>query len=186
MKSLHSTTMTLNELYEAALSGDAAEEKALFDKLAVRLRVLAERRIGNRQDCDEVVQEALSIVWRKFRQTEITESFAGWARRILINEVLRYYRDRATRERYVESTGDVDLFCESGPVDHELRDLLQRCLARLCQVNRRYAKVLHMKHNGYSHDEICSELDITYGNLCVILSRARSLLKKCMEKDGQL
>jgi DNA-directed RNA polymerase specialized sigma24 family protein len=47
--------------------------------------------------------------------------------------------------------------------------------------NKRYARILVLRYQGYSAEEICDEFKITSKNLYMILSRARVLLKRCIE-----
>jgi DNA-directed RNA polymerase specialized sigma24 family protein len=69
--------------------------------------------------------------------------------------------------------------------DHDLRRRLVECFKQLVRVNRRFARVLNLSHQGYLADEICGRMRITLSNLYSIMSRGRSLLKQCLE-SGRL
>jgi DNA-directed RNA polymerase specialized sigma24 family protein len=49
----------------------------------------------------------------------------------------------------------------------------------------RHARILVMKYQGYRTAEICERMSITPNNLYVTLSRARAMLKACLEKEGK-
>lgn len=83
------------------------------------------------------------------------------------------------RARYSEET-DLQTFRP----DPDLEMNLARCLRRLIQSYPRYARVLNLKYQGYSTEQICEKLRITRDNLYVLHSRARAELKGCLAKGG--
>lgn len=65
--------------------------------------------------------------------------------------------------------------------NEELRNQLEECIDALPE---KYAMVFRMKTiQGFETEEICKELDITASNLWVIIHRARTQLRKCMEDN---
>ncbi|MBP9599912.1 MAG: sigma-70 family RNA polymerase sigma factor [Lutibacter sp.] len=65
--------------------------------------------------------------------------------------------------------------------NEELSDALERCINNLPE---KYAMVFRMKTiEQYETEDICKELDITSSNLWVIIHRARTQLRKCMEDN---
>jgi RNA polymerase sigma-70 factor (ECF subfamily) len=65
--------------------------------------------------------------------------------------------------------------------NEELKTQLDRCISKLPE---KYAMVFRMKTiQEFETEEICKELDITASNLWVIIHRARTQLRKCMEDN---
>ncbi|MFK8060028.1 MAG: sigma-70 family RNA polymerase sigma factor [Polaribacter sp.] len=65
--------------------------------------------------------------------------------------------------------------------NEELKSQLESCIDALPQ---KYAMVFRMKTiQEFETEEICKELDITASNLWVIIHRARTQLRKCMEDN---
>lgn len=63
----------------------------------------------------------------------------------------------------------------------ELKHQIDSCIEALPE---KYGMVFRMKTiQGFETDEICKELDITASNLWVIIHRARTQLRKCMEEN---
>ena len=63
----------------------------------------------------------------------------------------------------------------------ELKNQLDTCIDNLPE---KYALVFRMKTiQEFETEEICKELDITASNLWVIIHRARTQLRKCMEDN---
>lgn len=65
--------------------------------------------------------------------------------------------------------------------NEELKSQLERCIDALPE---KYAMVFRMKTiQEFETEEICKELDITSSNLWVIIHRARTQLRRCMEDN---
>jgi RNA polymerase sigma-70 factor (ECF subfamily) len=65
--------------------------------------------------------------------------------------------------------------------NQELKSQLEACIDNLPE---KYALVFRMKTiQEFETEEICKELDITTSNLWVIIHRARTQLRKCMEDN---
>lgn len=65
--------------------------------------------------------------------------------------------------------------------NEELRNQLEACIDKLPE---KYAMVFRMKTvQEFETEDICKELDITSSNLWVIIHRARTQLRKCMEDN---
>jgi len=62
-----------------------------------------------------------------------------------------------------------------------LKNQLESCIQKLPE---KYAIVFRMKNvEEFETEEICKELGITSSNLWVIIHRARTQLRKCMEDN---
>lgn len=65
--------------------------------------------------------------------------------------------------------------------NEELNSVLELCINKLPE---KYAMVFRMKTiQQFETEEICKELEITSSNLWVIIHRARTQLRKCMEDN---
>jgi len=176
--------LEINTLYrEAKFGGKAAEEK-LFRALLVRFRLFVFRRILNEEDAEETVQEALLAVAEHMHNIDFTVSFSAWAYNVLINRIHGYYRKKNRQVSTSDNLQEIDSLKEDWTPDPLLIPKLLGCLKKVARSNRRYARILVLKFQGYDAQEICRKLNLSANNLYVILSRARSLLKECMEKEG--
>lgn len=65
--------------------------------------------------------------------------------------------------------------------NRELSEALEKCIGKL---PTKYEMVFRMKTiQQFETEEICKELEITSSNLWVIIHRARTQLRKCMEEN---
>lgn len=67
----------INELFRSAQQGDLSAEKALLETIAVRFRTVVHLEVRNKDDAEDVVQEALTAIARDYRALTPERSFSG-------------------------------------------------------------------------------------------------------------
>jgi RNA polymerase sigma-70 factor (ECF subfamily) len=93
----------LDELIAAACGGDRAALNRLLAHARPRLVAVALRIVRDRDDAEDVVQEALLKVCRSLTRFEGRSAFSTWLHRIVVNAALdRLRRHQARRERFAE------------------------------------------------------------------------------------
>ncbi|MBN1210968.1 MAG: RNA polymerase sigma factor, partial [candidate division Zixibacteria bacterium] len=113
---------------------------------------------------------------------EFTLSFSSWAYKVLVNVYLNYYKKKQSNKGKQVALPDYDNVPGSWAPDPDLENALIDCLRKICANNNRYARILNLYYQGFSTEEVCRKLKISSANAYVILARARSLLKTCLEK----
>jgi RNA polymerase sigma-70 factor (ECF subfamily) len=172
----------INALHQATLSEGKEAEGRLFTYLSVRFRVIAYLKVGNKQDAEDIVQEALAAIAEEYKTIQFRTSFAAWAYKVFDNRLLSYIgRKKQHSGTVVESLSDGHHSLDVLSPDPEFERQLSGCLEKLKVVNARYARVLELHSQGYGTSEVCRELGVTSGNLYMILFRARAMLKRCLE-----
>jgi RNA polymerase sigma factor (sigma-70 family) len=174
--------LDINSLYKNTLAGHDDSEEKLFSALVVRFRLFVRLRVWNEVDCDDIVQNTMLVIAREYRQTEITTSFSAWAYKVLENRILRYLKEKKTETKRIGAMSpDLSASSSSEP-DLRLEERLLKCMKKVAETNRNYARILNLCYQGYSTHEICEKLKITPNYSYVALSRARSMLEICLEK----
>jgi RNA polymerase sigma-70 factor (ECF subfamily) len=147
----------------------------------------------------DLVQETFVAALHARKRFKGQASVKTWLISILRHKVVDYYRKK-TRELTIESTGtiaeDTDQYFNhngrwrikpgkwtANPVkiyeQKEFLKLLYQCLAHLPE---RLAKAFVMRElEGLETDEICKALSITATNSWVMLYRARTAIRQCIE-----
>jgi RNA polymerase sigma-70 factor, ECF subfamily len=184
MSSDHSHSLDLNDLYRSARRGDKAAEQRLMSHLTVSFRLVAQHRLWNEQEAEEVVQEALVTILAKYREVEIETSFGGWTYGVLQNKIMDCVRKRMTRRKLDEQM-EPDSSRVVNSSDPDLKRAIIDCFQKIHRDNNRHARILNLHYQGYTTEEICGKLDITENNLYVQLSRARRALEICLGKDDE-
>ncbi|MEE8575621.1 MAG: RNA polymerase sigma factor [candidate division Zixibacteria bacterium] len=175
----------INILYELALNGGDKEQEQLFEALSVRFRLFAYQRIWGEDDAKEVVQDALMTVLSEYRQIQIESSFSAWAYQVLKFRIQSHIRKKQRQGERLRPLEEDDGQAVGFTVDPILENSLLDCLRKMGKVNSRYARILNLKYQGHSAADICSRLQIKPNNLYVLLHRARTQLKNCLD-DGEL
>jgi RNA polymerase sigma-70 factor (ECF subfamily) len=174
--------MTINELYNQALTGDKSAETELFKKLTDRFWVFSHRKVWNKEEAEEIVQNALATVVSEFRQVEITTSFSAWTHKVIENRFLAYIQKKRRQEGRNISLEDTGALTDNWTPDPTLKMRLLNCFKQVGQASRRYARILNLHHLGFKRPEVCEKLGLTVTQSYVIMSRARAMLKECLEK----
>ena len=173
----------MSDLLDRARNGDKTAEKQLFEILHVRFAYLAKRRIRNKDDAEDVAQEACMTILEKYKTEVFTKGFDPWAYGVLRMKVGNYLQDKdRRRSRMVaESAAEESGATGGSSSGTDIRQKLIDCLNRLVRINRRYGRALNLVHQGYRTDEICNRLSMSRNYLYVTLNRARSMLRMCLE-----
>ena len=174
--------MNINTLHSRAGNGDKTAENQLFEKLSESFRFFLKQKIMNRQDLEEVVQETMLTIADKYKTIEFKTSFSAWAYRVMENKLLNYYKIKyKSRDRVSSSDEDASegLVFDIDPV---LKKTMLDCLRKINEVYKRHARVLNLHYQGFPVPEMCEKLKLTRNGIYILLSRARTLLKKCLEK----
>jgi len=90
-------------LIERTLAGETDCFAVLMKRHAGAVRRQVSAMLGNSQDKDDVIQEAMIKAWRRLSSFRGECSFRTWMTRVAINEALMSHRKRHSRP-----SGDVD------------------------------------------------------------------------------
>jgi RNA polymerase sigma factor (sigma-70 family) len=175
-------TGNVNRLYKLALTGDVNAETDLFSALTDRFHLFARLSVWNRDDVEDLVQTALTVVAAEYRSVSIETSFAAWAHKVMQNRLLGYIQKQRRERGRMESIDSRELQSAPTTPDPMFRTRLLSCLRIVALANRRYARILNLHHIGFSREEVCEKLGVTREQSYLIMSRARSMLKKCLDK----
>ncbi len=174
-------TLSINELFQLARQGGKDAEGQLFSKLTEAFSVFVQHRISDEANRKEVVQQTVTAIAGKYRDISFETSFSAWAYRVLENNLRYFYRTKRYRDNlFVREPQDSSAATGAG-VDPLLKRKLRDCLRKINRVHSRHARLINLRYQGYSPDEICEKLGLTRNNIYVMLSRVRKLLKKCLE-----
>lgn len=177
--------MELNDLYSQARAGDQSAEEALFAGLTARFRLFARQRLGSRDEAEEVAQEAIKTVLEKYREIDFESSFSGWAYQVLNNKLMTMVTTRDRRRNLLENEALTRSGSHAGDGVVILEARLLECLRKVNRVNPRHARILNLHHLGFGVEEICTKLKLTRNNFYSVLSRARSLLQRCLGESDR-
>lgn len=171
----------IEELYLQAMTEGRIAEERLFEALSARFRLIVGNKIWDRQDAYEVAQDALMTVFAKYKTSAFKSTFSVWAHKILHHKMLHYFRTKSRQNQRMISKENPEPNSSGWHPDPMLESNMVTCIRKIIAQKPHYARALILMYQGYTADDICEKLKLGKSNLYSILSRARSLLKYCLE-----
>jgi len=149
---------------------------SIVDEYERRLYGFALRMTGNREDAEEIVQDA--FVRSLERGEEIRDSVVGWFYRVLRNAVIDYQRRQAVANRRLDQfAAELDA---SGEPGEELTKIACACVVKLADTLKpEYADALRrIEVDQVSVKDYAHANGISPNNAGVRIFRAREALRK--------
>lgn len=177
-------------LVERVLVGDDAAASELVRRYSTPLYNFAFRFTGNREEAQEIAQDALLKALKNMNRFDPRYKFSTWVYRITRNQAIDHKRrQRPTAELNEAITPDPGHANPEGtgmrsPEVRAMRSqenqLLHRALATL---GEKYREIIVLYHfSGLSYADIATTLDIPQGTVMNRLFRARNKLREAMVK----
>ena len=163
-------------LVERFQAGDAAAFDALYLRYFGRLTRYCQKRVGDRNDAEEIAQEAFARALRAMPRFAGDRRFYPWVTVIASRLCVDHHRRRGRSTL----TAEVDLGIvepnQDAVLEAEDIALLGRAMERLAP---RHREVLELRESrGWSYQAIADHYDVTIGTVEALLFRARKALKR--------
>lgn len=177
-------------LVTAAKSGDQTAFAQLWERHSNKVFRRVYRITGNRDDAEDVLQEAWMKAYTHLKTFAGRASFSTWITRIAINSALMALRRKRTHPettmefydgetwRFLE-VADQTKDVEELVTRHESAQRLERAICRLKPLQRKVVEI-HHSNNG-SVKETADLAGISVGATKSRLSRARISLRKALQ-----
>lgn len=170
-------------LVRRVLDGDPRAFTLLVDRHLQPCLRFATRMLGNRQDAEDVTQEALLRAYRAIATYDLEGNFRTWLFAILVN---RCRTSLLQRSRYVRRVlTDDDAILDATAADRagatELRIEIERALARLDPDQREAFLLKHVEQLGY--DEMAA---VTGAGVSALKMRVKRACERLQELLGEV
>ena len=155
---------------------DRHAQRFLFEHFSARMLSLCCRYIKDRMEAEDIMVIGFAKVFDRIRQFKGDGSFEGWIRRIMVNESLTYLR--RNKSMYLET--DIEAAEREPDYDQLDTTLETEDLVRLIsELPAGYRIVFNLYAiDGFTHQEIATQLGISENTSKSQLSRARAHLQK--------
>lgn len=167
----------LTDLLAGCLRNHRQSQELLYRQFYGYAMSVCLRYAPTREGALEVLNDGFLKVFTRLEQYNPEQPFKGWLRRILINAALDHYRQEVRHHHFddVEQAGQT-IMSESADAHSQLahEDLLG-LIQRLSPAYRLVFNLYVM--DGFTHDEIASQLGISVGASKSNLARARENLR---------
>ena len=153
--------------------------ESFYRRQLPQLLVLARALVGPLV-AEDVAQEAMLVVYRRWAEVQVLESPEGWARSVCLHKAVSLARRRTAEQRVLRQLGSFRAQAQRQVEDDERFWSLVRALPR------RQAQVVALHFAlDLGVADIASTLGCAEGTVKVHLSRARAALAKSLEQDGE-
>ena len=170
-----------DSIIEGCVAGKRSAQSALYRKYAAVMLAVCLRYAQNRDEAEDILQEAFLKIFQNISSYRKEGSFEGWMKRIMINHALNYYR----KNRKMPFLEDIDSINETEILEKDDHAALhapvsaEKLLALIQLLPPGYRMVFNMYvFEEYSHKEISDELSISENTSKTQLLKARRMLRK--------
>ena len=163
-------------LVNECIKGNPKAQKALFDKFAPKMFSLCLRYMKKSDEAEDVLQDSFVKIFQKLSDFKNEGVLEGWIRRIVVNSCLDQIRKNTKflnniQAEEVEYKLDQNGFIAEKMRAEDLKNLNQK-------MPNGYRLIFNMfAIEGYSHQEIASQLGITESTSKSQYLRARAYLR---------
>lgn len=171
-----STDKSETEIIAGCRKNDALSQKRMYEWLSPRMFAVCFRYIGEKEAAKDVLHDGFITLFSKIGSYKGDGSFEGWARRIFITAALMHLR----KKDVLKNAGQVEDYGKEAIYDQGIIEKMdaQVLLKVISQMPAGFRTVFNMYAiEGYSHQEIAEQLNITEGGSRSQLSRAKLWLK---------
>jgi RNA polymerase sigma-70 factor (ECF subfamily) len=171
------------EVIARVLSGETEAFAVLVARHRDRFARFARHMMENREDAEEVLQDAFVRAYRSLNRCEDPDRFDAWLYRILVNRCRTAGTRRRRRERtFVADDRALDQAQSQSETGwNEWREELARALARLDRSQREAFLLKHVEQLSY--EEMADATGAGISALKMRVSRARERLRILLNAD---
>jgi len=175
--------MDAAKLIKRCKKNDRKAQNLLYETYKGRLMGICMRYAQDREEAEDMFQEAFVKVFKSIDQLKDAQALTGWVCSIGVRTAINYYH-KVVKHRYHDDSADVQVGNEDdiGILDSLTNEQIVKAIEGL-PVGYRQVFNLYVI-DGYSHKEISQMLEITEGTSKSQLSRAKGLLKQSLEQIG--
>lgn len=174
--------ITDRELITACLQHSRKAQEQLYRKYAKTMFHVCLSYCADRDQAKDLLQEAFIKAFRKLETFNVTNSFEGWLRRIVVNTTLDHLR-KSKKWSFItieEHAVDPEDSAEVPAFPYNTQSVL-RLIAELPPGARAVFNLYAL--DELSHKEIATRLNISEGTSKSQYSRARTLLKQWLKEE---
>ena len=171
---------SLQILIKDSISGRESAQRTLYLRYRVKWYMQCLRYGKNKYEADDMLQEGLIQIFKDLHQFDAKRaSFETWTSRLISHAALRYLKKNSWNNAFEEIEEANDL-SESSETIHD--KLAAKELTLLIQsLPMGYRVIFNLFLEGFSHQEIAEQLNITIGTSKSQLFKAKRMLRKKLE-----
>jgi len=173
------------QLVERSQAGDVSAFEELVRRHQGRAYAIAYHLLRNREDAQEVAQEAFARAYLRIREFRAEAQFRTWLYRILVNLATDLFRKR--KWEVPEEEGPLPVAAAENPGDELEQKVLRQAIQRAIEALPGDLKtvIILRELEGLSYQEIAQVIRRPIGTVMSRLFHARRKLQEALAPYGQ-
>jgi RNA polymerase sigma factor (sigma-70 family) len=174
--------LLIEQLIHECTKNNTEAKEQLYRLFSPKLFAVCLKYSKSYEEAQDNLQDGFLLILDKIHLFKHKGSFEGWAKRVVINNILQQYRTQSIFEIVSEN------YPEEVEVETDEDNITLDFLTRIIQeLPDRYRLVFNLYvMDDYSHKEIAALLNINIGTSKSNLSRAKTILKEKIELNSQI
>jgi RNA polymerase sigma factor (sigma-70 family) len=170
----------IDELIDGCLQSNRRSQEVLYRQFYGYAMGVCLRYSKNKDEAREILNDGFFKVFTKLESFDRQRPFKTWLARIIINTAIDYYRHEVSKVVFVHEEAAAEFPVQESVISKLAYEELVKLVQTLTPAYRLVFSLYVM--DGYSHDEIAEQLNITVGASKSNLSRAREKLRELLSK----
>lgn len=175
----------LEEIIKGCKRQHRLSQQKVYEMYYGKMLPVCNRYAKNSEEAKDILQNGFIKVFEKIDKYNFDGSFGGWVRRLIVNTAIDHYR-KHKNEYLIEDESriaDNDHWYEDEP-DTKYEGIQSEDIkAAIEKLSPAYKMVFNLYiMEGYSHQEIADELDVSLGTSKSNLAKAKANVKKILMK----
>lgn len=173
---------SLPQLIDQCKRRHPASQKELFDRFAGYAMAICQRYAANDWEAEEMVSDGFLKVFQNLDRYNPDLPFESWFKRVVINCAIDYFRKHQPKATFSSLEGveekemAIDTEGSARFSEEELLEMVQ-------ELSPAYRLVFSLSViDGYSHEEISQQLNITESAVRANLTKAKAKLRERMSR----
>lgn len=181
---MHQEHNILIDAVKKARMGDRNAGALIYQHFSKAMFNLCIRMTGNREDAEDVLQEAFVIALKKLDQLKNDNLFAGWLKKIVVSECCKLNKKRFSWTEFTSSEEEEKQEEDSTWLDAVCSRRMHEAIKALPEGCRQVFNLFAVE--DYSHKQVAEYLNISESTSKSQYQRARQLLKEHLLKHLSL
>jgi RNA polymerase sigma factor (sigma-70 family) len=168
-------------LIAGCLQNDAAAQRELYNRYSPKMLSVCYRFAHNREDAEDMLQEAFIKVFTQMHTFQHKGVFEGWIRRIIVHTCINFLKKNKKFADSVDLEHATNIYVKEETIPSIMQGKQVVECIRLLPIG--YRTVLNLYAiEGYSHKEIGEMLDIQESTSRSQFTRAKAMLETVLIK----
>jgi RNA polymerase sigma factor (sigma-70 family) len=175
---------------EACALNKRESQKILYSSFYGYAMAICDRYANRQEDAAEILNDGFLKVFREIHHyhpayADVVSSFKGWLRKIMVYTAIDHFR-KHQKHQMVTQLDDVVYQPVTASEDAVDKLSYEEIIRSVQELSPGYRTVFNLfVIEGFSHDEIASQLGISTGTSKSNLSKARKQLQKILFKQNE-